>query len=252
MAIRNDLFHQQSQERRQSTTSIVSASSVAASDLDDSVPSTHDVGDMDELGLYDVICGRHKEAFNNIGNRRFRVTISLAQDRYTGATTRKEKSVVIKSLADMVRANGGRFLQRQDDAWVELSEKQAHEKVGHALRDMAVSSAMKLEVLGTHAPKSSTKPGGAGGRPLATKLAGRPSKLLSKVCCNTLSAVRQVDQSQRTVSPTIEESTDDISIDPIPWVPADEEQQEPDLDHSILSWLSKESDSILYNCNFES
>jgi hypothetical protein len=248
MAIRNDLFHQQSQERRQSTTSIVSTSTVAASDLDDSVTSTHDAGGMDELGLYDVICGRHKEAFNNIGNRRFRVTISLAQDRYTGATTRKEKSVVIKSLADLVRANGGRFLQRQHDAWVELSEKQAHEKVGHALRDMAVSSAMKLEVLGPH---SSTKPGRAGGRPLATKLTGRPSKLLSKVCCNTLSAGRRVDQSQRTVSPTIEESTDDMSIDPIPWVPVDEEAQEPDLDRGILSWLSKESDSILYNCNFE-
>jgi hypothetical protein len=29
------------------------------------------------LGSYDILCGRGKIAFNNIGNRRFRVTISL-------------------------------------------------------------------------------------------------------------------------------------------------------------------------------
>lgn len=93
-----------------------------------------------ELGLYDVLCGRHKNSFNNIGNRRFRVTISLALDRYMSAPTRKAKSVVIKSVtAALIQGNGARFLRRRGGAWLELNEKQAHEKVGHALRDIALA-----------------------------------------------------------------------------------------------------------------
>ena len=106
---------------------------------------------IDEIGLYDVLCGRDKAAFNNIGNRRFRVTVSLSLDRYLQAATRKEKSVVIKSVVTMLHADGGKFLQQlvstkrsnsdsNSDAplYIELNEKQAHEKAGHALRDMAL------------------------------------------------------------------------------------------------------------------
>lgn len=93
------------------------------------------------LGVYDVLCGRHKASFNNIGNRRFRVTVSLSLSRYMSAPSRKDKTVVIKSVAALIQSNGGRFLQRTRGAWVDLNEKQAHEKVGHALRDMAMASA---------------------------------------------------------------------------------------------------------------
>ena len=91
------------------------------------------------LGPYDIICGRNKLAFNNIGNRRFRVTIQLLMDRYMAATTRNETSKVIVHVADLVRENGGRFLRLSSDgkSWIELDKKQAHEKVGHALRDAA-------------------------------------------------------------------------------------------------------------------
>jgi hypothetical protein len=99
-----------------------------------------------EIGMYDVLCGRDKAAFNNIGNRRFRVTVSLSLERYLQAATRKEKSVVIKSVVTMLHADGGKFLQQvpckssDSDAslYIELNEKQAHEKAGHALRDMAL------------------------------------------------------------------------------------------------------------------
>lgn len=98
---------------------------------------------VNELGNYDVICGRHKTAFNNVGNRRFRVTVSLSLARYLSAPTRKDKSIVIKSVAALVRSTGGRFLQRKKGAWVELDEKQTHVKVGHALRDMALAASTK-------------------------------------------------------------------------------------------------------------
>lgn len=97
------------------------------------------------LGAYDVICGRHKAAFDNIGNRRFRVLVALAQDRYTSAPTRAHKTTVIRSIIDSVHNGGGRFLQRLGCTWVELDAKQTHDKVGHALRDMAIAGRIKTK-----------------------------------------------------------------------------------------------------------
>lgn len=94
---------------------------------------------VEALGPYDIICGRNKLAFNNIGNRRFRVTVQLTMDRYMAATTRNETSKVIKYVADIVKENGGRFLRLSPNGkhWIELDKKHIHEKVGHALRDAA-------------------------------------------------------------------------------------------------------------------
>lgn len=91
-----------------------------------------------QIGPYDIKCGRHRDAFNNVGNRRFRITISLNIERYLAASTRREKAEVIGSIIELVEGNGGCFLkwsvQRQD--WIALNSKQARAKVGHAMRDM--------------------------------------------------------------------------------------------------------------------
>ena len=107
---------------------------------DETTPKTESVffhEPTEQLGRYDVICGRHKAAFSNIGNCRFRVTVALFLARYKAASIRKDKSIIIHSVAALVRSNGGRFLQSHKGTWVELDDKMAHEKVGHALRDMA-------------------------------------------------------------------------------------------------------------------
>jgi hypothetical protein len=93
-----------------------------------------------EIGPYDILCGRRKTAFNNVGNRRFRVTISLNLPRYLGAKSRHEKSAVIISIVRMLRNDvGARFLKREGKEFIELDETQARGKVGHALRDMSVA-----------------------------------------------------------------------------------------------------------------
>jgi hypothetical protein len=89
------------------------------------------------IGSYDVLCGRHKLAFNNIGNRRLRVTVSLSLERYLANTSRQDKTLVIISIVKLLQETGGRFLKWKKDRWIELGEKQAREKVGHAFRDMA-------------------------------------------------------------------------------------------------------------------
>ena len=90
-------------------------------------------------GPYDVLCGRCKSSFNHVGNRRFRVTISMNVERYLATRSRHEKSALIVSVVRMLREEvGARFLKKKGNAYVELGEKQAREKVGHALRDLAV------------------------------------------------------------------------------------------------------------------
>ncbi len=96
--------------------------------------------DSYNVGPYDVMCGRHRLAFNNVGNRRFRVTVSLSVEQYMKAATRKDKSRIILSVVDIVKSTGGRFIKwnNREKMWLELNEKEAREKVGHALRDMSL------------------------------------------------------------------------------------------------------------------
>jgi hypothetical protein len=92
------------------------------------------------LGPNDILCGRCKMSFNHVGNQHFRATISLNLHQYLDARSRHEKSAIIVSLVRMLRNESGtRFLKNTKQGLVELSEKQAREKVGHALRDMAVA-----------------------------------------------------------------------------------------------------------------
>lgn len=89
------------------------------------------------LGPYDILCGRSKNAYHNIGNKRFRVIISWNFERYISSTTRTEKTAIVLSIVNTLKNDiGGRFLKEQDNQYVEISQKEAREKVGHALRDM--------------------------------------------------------------------------------------------------------------------
>ena len=92
------------------------------------------------LGPYDILCGRCTAAFNNVGNRRFRVTIALNLDRYMKAPTRHDKTAVVISIVRILKGDvGARFLRKEGDEYVELTDKQAKEKVGHCLRDMVAN-----------------------------------------------------------------------------------------------------------------
>ena len=89
----------------------------------------------------DVICGRDKSAFNHVGNRRFRVTISIFLKRYLNTPSRLDRSILIYEILDTVHQSGGRFLkQSKSGVWVELTQKEQRNKIGHALRDAAAAS----------------------------------------------------------------------------------------------------------------
>ena len=71
------------------------------------------------------------------GNKRFRDAVTNALESYTRAASRYEKSLVVHSIVESIRATGGRFLKRDSktNRWYELSDQQAKEKAGHAVRD---------------------------------------------------------------------------------------------------------------------
>jgi hypothetical protein len=94
---------------------------------------------ISQLGSFDVLCGRDKTSCSNSGNREFRVLINANLPRYLGCTSKFQRSMTIKSIADDIRGSI-RFFTRvkgSRDAIVLLDEHQIHEKVAHALRDCA-------------------------------------------------------------------------------------------------------------------
>jgi hypothetical protein len=93
------------------------------------------------LGPYDVVLGRSSSCFNNIGNRRFRVSISLNLQEYEKSQTRSERTSFIYKLSKLLREQVGyRFLKRQDEHYYILAtDTEARKKIGHALRDQFVA-----------------------------------------------------------------------------------------------------------------
>lgn len=119
-----------------------------------------------EPGEYDVICSRGKQYYNHIGNIRFRTMVESHVEEYCRAETKVGKGAVVMSIVDAIRraspAGGfvrfsvkrGRYVEIGDELVSQDSknpcidehndsntceftsnEKQAREKVGHALRE---------------------------------------------------------------------------------------------------------------------
>jgi hypothetical protein len=108
---------------------------------------------VDEPSPYDIVCGRNSGAYNYIGNRRFRVTVEMHLQRYIDSPTREDKTNVIKSIVWMLHEDiGARFLKKtlvkkndktgrpKGPRYEVMNEKQAREKVGHALRDLVIQA----------------------------------------------------------------------------------------------------------------
>lgn len=110
---------------------------------------------VSEPGPYDIVCGRNSGAYNYIGNRRFRVTIEMNLQRYIDSPTREDKTNVIKYIVWMLHEQvGARFLKKETckkssssgsrrrgtPRYTIMTDKQAREKVGHALRDLVITA----------------------------------------------------------------------------------------------------------------
>ena len=92
------------------------------------------------IGPYDVLCGRDRTSHNNIGNLRFRAVIRQSLPEYMKCYTRPERSDMICKLTRVLCEEGQyRFLKKtkKSSQLMVLDGKESREKIAHALRDAA-------------------------------------------------------------------------------------------------------------------
>ena len=78
--------------------------------------------------------GRGNRNHENSGNTRLRELIQSLQERYNSAS-KFDKTVLAQMIVRSIQDKGGRFLKKQEDRWVEVSDDQAREKVAHSFRN---------------------------------------------------------------------------------------------------------------------
>lgn len=95
-----------------------------------------DLGEDYEIKPHDVLCRSRgsRETYVHPGNERLRVLIQLRLDRYRQASSRLEKTQIVKEVVDAVRGSGGHFVKFENGSVLDVGNVKAREKVGHALR----------------------------------------------------------------------------------------------------------------------
>ena len=85
---------------------------------------------------YSVICGRGKQFFDAVGNRRLKVTASLFFNQYSKAD-KGGKMAIVSTIIAITRAAcpKGAFIKLVEGRWVEVNNRTVREKVGSVLRD---------------------------------------------------------------------------------------------------------------------
>lgn len=100
----------------------------------------------EEVTSFDILCGRDKQTYNHIANRRFRFVTAVNVERYKNLTTRRDKSMMVQSVYSQIIKAGGRFLVKRphDQYYIPVSEVVAREKISHSLRDKFPTVAKQL------------------------------------------------------------------------------------------------------------
>ena len=146
---------------------------------------------------YDVLCGRDKLAFNHLGNQRFRAIIASYLPRYQQSKSRSERSKLHTEILRTVETMMGGFFLKQCDVsssdtkkaeeeaashtsestsksskkgnsktkeemrWVEVSNREKIDKVGHAIRDASAKAEKRKKGATRHNPAALSKPSGS-------------------------------------------------------------------------------------------
>jgi hypothetical protein len=85
---------------------------------------------------FSVVCGRGRDSFNHIGNRRFRILASMFIERYSRANSKASKTVIVSEIIEVIRQADGNFCKFTKGKWIEVADHHAREKVSSLLRDL--------------------------------------------------------------------------------------------------------------------
>ena len=89
-------------------------------------------------GPNDVICSRGKSNWDHPGNQYFRKMINTATKKYSAATSKLEKSLIVSDIANSIHQRNGKFVKKETEGrtlWVEIDETFMREKIGQSLRN---------------------------------------------------------------------------------------------------------------------
>jgi hypothetical protein len=89
-----------------------------------------------QLSDFSVVCGRGRDSFNHIGNRRFRILASMFIERYSRANSKASKTVIVSEIIEVIRQADGNFCKFTKGKWTEVADHHAREKVSALLRDL--------------------------------------------------------------------------------------------------------------------
>lgn len=151
-----------------------------------------------EPNSYTVICARGKDAFNSVGNRRFRVLVDCHLEQYSMSLSKAEKSLIVSEIVETIRNAGGCFARFENGTWYEVGDRIAREKVGAQFRDC-----LHMQY------RSSTK----------AKTARRRANRKAEKKVKNLAYDEDDDDCNTVATECTDGSFDDIDIDPLSLIP---------------------------------
>jgi len=86
----------------------------------------------------DVIVGKGMNCYNHVGNKMLRNTIVASRlIEYAATTSKKEKSLVVTSILELVRQNGGAFVKKDYETglWYDAEPFLARDKISQTIRN---------------------------------------------------------------------------------------------------------------------
>jgi hypothetical protein len=90
-----------------------------------------------EPASYTVLCGRSRECYEWVGNRRFRTICNMYLQQYLDTQSKLEKSRIVTAVMKAIREGkkSGVFCTFENGRYYEVSQRTAREKVGGFFRD---------------------------------------------------------------------------------------------------------------------
>jgi hypothetical protein len=111
----------------------------------------------------DILCGRGRAYLEHSGNKTFSETVRANLQRYIEAPKKCGRTSVVASVAHSLKDSGVRFIKQDklSNLYCELSVHQAHNKIGHAIRDLLKndtrSAGWKIEKKGSYVDTVSSR-----------------------------------------------------------------------------------------------